>query len=161
MCQFPADRWHIPHTMGKSIRKQRPGSLVLTGLQASGTAHRGKRGQGGLRIELIIYPALLGAQHSIKCHLGKGRNRSFCCQGDQNPVGESHTPVGRKDNKQSGDEVVSHRQHQGLRAQGTQRGARRLHKSSGRELKKGTWMFLNNDHQTPQLSTLLYLWWFE
>lgn len=25
----------------------------------------------GLRIELIIYPALLDAQHNIKCHLGK------------------------------------------------------------------------------------------
>lgn len=47
--------------------------------------------------------------------------------------GERYTPVGRKDNKLSGDEVVPHRQCQGFRAQGTQRGMRRLKKSSGKE----------------------------
>lgn len=44
---------------------------------------------GGLGTEPVIYPALLDAQHNIRCHLGKERNNSFCCQGDYNPVGKN------------------------------------------------------------------------
>ena len=107
---------------------------------------------GGLGTELVIYPALLDAQHNIRCHLGKERNNSFCCQGDYNPMG-GNTPVGGKDNnEQSGDDVVPRRQCQGFRAQGTQREMRRLKMFSrrgGRSSRKKPECFLRAAFKRP------------